>query len=610
VFLAEALKRGLTSAIVHASKILPRNRISDERWEAAEWLIFDRRGDDRPAGMDESFDPLIHFIDLFPDANETDTAPQEAIDRTLEEQLQWHIIDGDDAGLTTTLDEALQSYTALQIVNDHLLGGMKTVGELFGSGQMQLPFVLRSAEVMKAAVAYLEPHMDKIGTGTTSRGAIVLATVAGDVHDIGKNLVDIILSNNGYEVINLGIKQHIQQIIDACLRNNADAIGMSGLLVKSVGVMSDNLRTLNEQGINTTVLVGGAALTRHHAETDLRDRYDGALYYGRDAFEALRICDHLKEGELDALDAEIDVRRAKREVAEQKLAQLNVAEQRHDAETAVIEGEPVDLSTEIPSAPFFGSRVITDVPLDEIYPYINTTALFRGQWQFRQKSKSDEVYKALIDEVVQPVFKRLQAECRDQKILRPAVVYGYWPCAGDGDDLVIYSPDNHDEEIERFTFPRQPKRQRRCISDFFRPTTDSRRDVIGMSCVTMGSIVSERAKELFESNQYTEYLYLHGFGVECAEALAELWHKRMRAEMGIGAHDAPQIRKLFTQQYRGSRYSFGYPACPDMADQEKLFRLLDPSRIGCALTENHQIDPEQSTSAIIVHHPQAKYFNV
>jgi 5-methyltetrahydrofolate--homocysteine methyltransferase len=610
VFLHEARERGLTAAIVHASKILPRHKIDDEKWEAAQWLIFDKRGDERPEGKPGSFDPLLHFIDLFPeDEQQEEKKATESL--TLEEKLERHIIDGDDADLAANLDEAMQHYKPLEIVNDHLLAGMKVVGELFGSGLMQLPFVLQSAEVMKKAVAYLEPHMEKVDTGTNGKGRIVLATVAGDVHDIGKNLVDIILSNNGYDVVNIGIKQHISQIVDALKRTEADAIGMSGLLVKSVGVMEENLHELNALSIEVPVLLGGAALTRHYAESHLRGLYKGALYYGRDAFDALRICDRLAENELRELDAEVDRRVAKRAATEQKVAAMREAEESRNGGAAVAVAEPAELErADVPAAPFYGSRVIEDVPLDQIYPFINTVALFRGQWQFKKGTRSDAEYQAQIDETVMPIFQRLQATCRDEEILKPQVVYGYYPCNSHGDDLIVFDPEDHDREVERFTFPRQTKRDRRCISDFFRPVESGEKDVLGMSCVTMGSEVTKRARKLFDDDQYAEYLYLHGFGVEAAEALAELWHKRMRAEMGIGHDDSPNMRELFTQHYRGSRYSFGYPACPEMSDQEKLFRLLEPERIGCVLTENWQIDPEQSTSAIIVHHPRAKYFSV
>ncbi len=615
VFLEEARRRGLSAAIVHASRILPRNRIDDEKWQAAEWLIFDHRGAKRPKGKPAGFDPLLHFISLFPEGEAAaDTTPMESL--TLQEQLQRHIIDGDDQDLSDHLVEAMRQYTPLEIINDHLLEGMKVVGDLVGSGQMQLPFVLQSAAVMKKAVAFLEPHMDKIGTGTRAKAKIVLATVKGDVHDIGKNLVDIILSNNGYEVVNLGIKQPINVILEAADKANADAIGLSGLLVKSVGVMEQNLHELNTRSIKTTVLLGGAALTRHYAESHLRDIYQGRLYYGRDAFEALHICDRLVEANLDAIDTEIQSRLAKRAASEQKFAELRAAAGEDlDEDTggsgAAVATAPVRLrEVDVPQAPFFGSRVIESVRLDDVYPFINTVALFRGQWQFKKGPRSEQEYRHQLEDTVHPIFQRLKAQCRDEAILRPKVVYGFFPCASDGDDVVIFDAEDHGREIERFSFPRQSRRQRRCISDFFRPIDHDERDVIGMHCVTMGDEASRRARALFEANDYTEYLYLHGLGVEAAEALAELWHKRMRAELGIGGDDAGDISKLFTQHYRGSRYSFGYPACPEMSDQDKLFRLLDPGRIGCQLTENWQIDPEQSTSAIIVHHPDAKYFSV
>ncbi|MHC5002637.1 MAG: methionine synthase, partial [Planctomycetota bacterium] len=613
VFLHEARQRGLTAAIVHVSKILPRNRIPDEQWEAALWLIFDARGDGRPEGMPADFDPLLHFIGLFPDGATVDHGP-DLEQLGLEDRLQRHIVDGEHQHLEDHLDEALAKYSALEIINDHLLAGMKVVGELFASGAMQLPFVLQSAEVMKKAVGHLEPHMEKVGRGSGPKARIVLATVSGDVHDIGKNLVDIILSNNGYEVHNIGIKQSIGQIVETLQTTGADAIGMSGLLVKSVGVMEENLRQLNAMDIDVPVLLGGAALTRHYAESHLRGIYDGPLYYGKDAFDGLRVCDHLHDGRLAELDQEIADRLSKRDRAERTVA---AARQRSAAEaaavetaTAVVRRSDVATDVDVPTPPFWGDRVVEHVDLDEVFPFINTVALFRGQWGFKRGTMSPAEYEEHVQETVVPIFEELKQRSRDEQILRPQVVYGYWPCRGDGDDLVIYDPDDHQREIERFAFPRQRSRRRLCISDYFRSVESGDVDVVGFQCVTIGPEVSRRARELFERNEYTQYLYLHGLGVETAEALAELWHKRSRAELGIGGEDAVRIRDLFTQHYRGSRYSFGYPACPDMADQARLFRLLRPERIGCALTENWQIDPEQSTSAIIVHHPEAKYFNV
>ncbi len=617
VFLHELIGAGLTSAILHFSKILPESRIPEEQWRAALDVIYDRRG----GGLDDrAADPLQHFISLF-SGDEGAVATREARVLTLEERLRHHIIDGEKEALGATLDEALAKYSALDIINDHLLDGMKTVGERFGSGQMQLPFVLQSAEVMKMAVAHLEPHMEKKGDGA-GKGTIVLATVKGDVHDIGKNLVDIILSNNGYRVVNLGIKQPIADIIKAWREHKADAIGMSGLLVKSVNVMEDNLKELNESGLNPPVLLGGAALTRHYCESHLRSTYKGNCLYGKDAFDGLRVMDHLVRGQTAVLDQEIRERLAKRSAAEEtinrsrieKLAAANGGGGPRAAASAATAParSAVSASVAIPAAPFWGSRIIAgdQLDLDDIYPFINPVALFRGQWGAKKGAMSDAEYAAFLEDRIQPVFERMKRVCKAEGILRPAVVYGYFPCNAEGDDLIIWEgPESRIERL-RFTFPRQAGSKALCISDFFRPVESGEVDVIGMSCVTMGPRVGEAARALFAKNDYTEYLYLHGMGVESAEALAEFWHKRMRQELGISGEDSPRIKDLFTQKYRGSRYSFGYPACPEMSDQEKLFKLLEPERIGCALTENWQIDPEQSTSAIIVHHPEAKYFNV
>ncbi|GJQ28705.1 MAG: 5-methyltetrahydrofolate--homocysteine methyltransferase [Phycisphaerae bacterium] len=608
-FLHELQHAGLTSAILHFSKILPKNKIPDGQWAAALDLIYDRR---------DGGDPLARFIDLFKDAESATTTKKVAKALTLEERLRAHIVDGEKEGLAATLDEARKVYPPLTIINDHLLDGMKTVGDLFGSGQMQLPFVLQSAEVMKAAVALLEPHMEK--AAGTRKGSIVLATVKGDVHDIGKNLVDIILTNNGYTVHNLGIKQPLADIVKAWKEHRADAIGLSGLLVKSVNVMEENLKELNAMGLTPPVILGGAALTRHYCESHLRATYRGDCLYGKDAFDGLRTMDYLVSGRTAELAREIDDRQAKRSKAEElitatraaKLAQANSG----GAPPAPITGVRSDVRTDvpIPTPPFWGTRVVDGLDLHDIYPFINPVALFRGQWQVKKGALSDAEYDALVEDKIQPLFEKLKAECRERQVLRPAVVYGYFPCNSDGEDLVIWNDPSRSDGLPRerlrFTFPRQSDKRRLCISDYFRPIDSGETDVLGMHCVTMGSAASQEAKKLFEANRYQDYLYLHGLGVETAEALAEFWHKRMRQELGIAGDDSPKIKDLFTQHYRGSRYSFGYPACPSMADQEKLFALLDPSRIGCVLTENWQIDPEQSTSAIIVHHPEAKYFNV
>jgi len=614
VFLHELVQAGLTSGILHASKILPRNKIGDDQWDAAMNLIYNRwpKAAVKLSDGTPTTDPLQIFVDLFSDNAAVQEAKQDIADLPLEERLQKHIIDGEKQNLIETLEEAREKYSPLEIINDHLLAGMKVVGELFGSGQMQLPFVLQSAEVMKMAVTHLEQYMEK-EEGQT-KGTIVLATVKGDVHDIGKNLVDIILSNNGYTVYNLGIKQPITHIIEKYRQLHADAIGLSGLLVKSVNVMEENLNELNAQQIDVPLLLGGAALRKHYCDSHLRSVYRGKVYHGRDAFEGLRIMDHLMQGGLGVLDEEIESRLAKRAETDKKLAEAKEAVEAN-LEGAEAEGDMggrsgVAVDTPVPSVPFWGSRVVESVPLDEVYAFINRVALYRGQWQFKKGKKTDAQYQAQLEDEVDPILERLKARSRDEGILQPQVVYGYYPCASSGDDLIVYDARDHDREIERFTFPRQAGRKRLCISDYFRAEGTGEKDVIGLTCVTVGSQISEVAKGLFEGDNYSEYLYLHGFGVESAEALAELWHKRMRQELGIGGEDSPKIRDLFTQKYRGSRYSFGYPACPEMSDQEKLFRLLDPGRIGCVLTENWQIDPEQSTSALVVHHPEAKYFNV
>ena len=572
-----------------------------------------------PEDYDKSYDPLQAFIDLFKDVESVGATAEEKKDLTLEERLRAHIIDGEKEGLHGCLDEAMQQYKPLEIVNDHLLDGMKTVGELFGSGQMQLPFVLQSAEVMKMAVAHLEPYMEKIEGG--GKGSIVLATVKGDVHDIGKNLVDIILSNNGYTVHNIGIKQTLPQILDAWKETKADAIGLSGLLVKSVTVMEENLKEMTEQAIDVPVILGGAALTRHYCESHLRDLYAGKVFYGKDAFEGLRTMDMLKAGKTDVLDGEIAHRLGKRSEAQKVVAEARAkkAEQQDEFAASKASGgtataekvhSGVATDVDVPEAPFWGSRIVEGLSLDEIYPFINTTALFRGQWQFKKGSMSPEQYEQYLEDTVEPVFDRLKAELRDSDVLHPRVVYGYWPVQSEGDDVIVFDATDHDKEIERFRFPRQASSKKLCIADFFRSVDSGQKDVLGLTCVTMGDEVSQVAKKLFDNNDFTEYLYTHGMGVETAEALAELWHKRVRAELGIGGDDSPRIPELFRQKYRGSRYSPGYPACPDMSDQEIIWRLLDPERIGCRLTENWQIDPEQSTSAFVVHHPAAKYFNV
>src|SRR5688500_8930671 len=595
-FLHELREAGLTGAIVHASKILPRNRIPDDQWNAALDLIYDRRR--------EGFDPLTHFISLFPDDATSGLAASTASkgaydDLAIEEKLKRHIIDGEKRHLTEHLENALKQYSALEIINNILLEGMKVVGELFGSGQMQLPFVLQSAETMKAAVAYLEPHMEKVEG--TSKGRIVLATVKGDVHDIGKNLVDIILTNNGYTVHNLGIKQPINDILAAAERYKADAVGMSGLLVKSVAVMKENLQEMNAHSVSVPVLLGGAALTRDYAEDDLASLYKGPLLYCKDAFDGLHMMDAIAGGKTDAVVAQQRERAEKRK----RLRASAVKPKSLDAagEHKVARDNPV------PTPPFWGRRVVRDLSPRHLFPYINENALFRGQWGFKQGRLSPEEFEQLTEEKARPVFEALKKRALDEPVLEPKIVYGYFPVQSEGDELIVYRPEERRKEWLRFKFPRQEGRRRLCISDLFRPRASGEMDVLGIQLVTVGDRATEIAEELRKENKYQEYLYLHGFGVESAEALAELWHKRMRAELGFASEDPPRIREIFQQSYRGSRYSFGYPACPNLEDRALVMELLRPQEIGVALNENYMLVPEQSSDAIVAHHPQAQYCN-
>ncbi len=615
-FLHELREAGLTGAIVHASKILPRNRIPDAQWNAALDLIYDRRR--------EGFDPLTHYISLFPDGSESFEARKEDVTLPIEEKLKKHIIDGEKRNLTAHLDEAMLTYKPLAIINDLLLAGMKVVGELFGSGQMQLPFVLQSAETMKAAVAHLQPFMEKLEG--VSKGKIVLATVKGDVHDIGKNLVDIILTNNGYTVYNLGIKQPIHEIVKAYHEKKADAVGMSGLLVKSVAVMKENLVELNAQGVTVPVLLGGAALTRDYAEDDLAGLYKGPLLYCKDAFDGLHVMDAVAGGQVGTITGEQRERAAKRK------------RQRAESEAkygATIRGASTNVpkvagDNPVPLPPFWGRRVVKDLSAKHLFPYINPDALFVQQWGFKQGRLSKDEYERLLDDKARPVFEELKRRALDEGFLEPKVVYGYFPVQSQGNDLVVYHTEEFDcakcacgvkhasqiqahaspREWMRFSFPRQEGRRLLCMSDFFRSAESGQYDVLGVQLVTVGDKATELANQLKTQDKYQDYLYMHGFGVESAEALAEFWHKRVRQELGFGSEDDPDINKLFHQGYRGSRYSIGYPACPDLELRTKVIELLAPDAIGVVLTENFMLVPEQSTDALIAHHPQAKYFDV
>jgi 5-methyltetrahydrofolate--homocysteine methyltransferase len=609
VFLQQAMERGLDSAIVHPGKILPLHRIPDEQVEVALDLIHDRRG---TAGLGGSapagYDPLHRFMELFEGASETKASAEELAALPVEDRLERRIVDGDRDGMEADLDEALELHPPLNIINHFLLSGMKTVGELFGAGQMQLPFVLQSAEAMKGAVGYLEPHIEAAGGDTSSKGTVVLATVRGDVHDIGKNLVDIILRNNGYEVVNLGIKQPIETILQAAEEHRADAIGMSGLLVKSTVVMRDNLEEMNARAVaHTPVLLGGAALTRGYVEDDLRALYDGDVFYCKDAFEGLRVLDAVLGAKAEGVHAPAELTERKPRRTPTRTREVEEPPVRDSA------GRPrsaVATDVDVPTPPFWGQRVVRGVPVDEVWPLLNEVALFRNQWGFTPGERSPDDYQALLDEQARPVVREWLARAKAEKVITPEVVYGYYPANGDGDDLVVWHPDAPgSKELVRFTFPRQTRGRFLCISDFFRPLDSGEVDVLPVQVVTMGRRISEVAQELFAADRYQDYLFAHGFGVEMAEALAELWHRRVREELGIAGDDGPTKEDWFRQAYRGSRYSFGYAACPDLEDQAKLFQLIDPALIDVELSEEFMLHPEQSTSAIVVHHPEAKYFN-
>jgi len=645
-----------------------------------------------------TYDPLKEFLAHYAGAKSAKSEIVSYAGMTVEEKLKQRIIDGDKLGLDDDLREALNKYSALEIVNDILLGGMKVVGELFGAGEMQLPFVLQSAETMKAAVRFLEPFMEKV-EGEQSKGVMVLATVKGDVHDIGKNLVDIILTNNGYRVVNLGIKVALEPMLDAVTREHADALGMSGLLVKSTAIMKENLEVMQSRNISIPVVLGGAALTRKFVEKDLRALYSGSLSYAQDAFDGLHFMQKLKnpdasvgangvgpsagnEGLLggqngstpltptdeDSIEEELDnatgadskiimssrvlpwlknplkpasaaEKSVELEAFQEVIADFPIAVERVETaegteKLARTSATPHD--NPIPTPPFWGSRVVDDIKVEKVWEYLNEVALFRGQWQMKRGKKTVEEFEKQVVDVARPKLQEFKLRAKRDRVLSPKVVYGYFPCWAEGEDLVVLRPkglrDLYDPwdlpdgrgnrattieglvEWQRFTFPRQPTARRLCLADFYLPKDEAIRrnqpDVVAFSAVTVGREASLYTKRLFEANDYADYLFMHGLSVETAEALAEYWHKIVRTELGIANNDASDITRLFSQGYQGSRYSFGYPACPNLEDQTKLFDLIRPERIDVTLTEEYHLEPEQSTTAIIAHHPNAKYFSI
>jgi len=632
MFLHFAMEAGMDAAIVSANKILPLAKIEPEHQEVCRKLIFDER---QFEGDICTYDPLGELTTLFQgkttkrDRSQDDSLP-------VEERLKRHIIDGERIGLEVQLAKALEKHPPLEIINVFLLDGMKVVGELFGSGQMQLPFVLQSAETMKAAVAYLEPFMEKADSGNNAKGTFLIATVKGDVHDIGKNLVDIILSNNGYKVINLGIKQPVDNIIDAYEQHKADCIAMSGLLVKSTAFMKDNLATFNERGITVPVILGGAALTPKFVYGDCQNTYKGKVIYGKDAFSDLHFMDKLMPakaaGEWDDLKGFLNEVDETSEVltngdkdngvGAQGLAPLQEAEAAEPAPIDTRRSDDVTLDIERPTPPFWGTKILQpeDIPLEEVFGYLDLQALIAGQWQFRKpQGQSREEYEQFLQEKVYPILAEWKGRVVEENLLHPQVVYGYFPCQAEGNSLYIYNPDTlpnpplvRGEEqkiVATFDFPRQRSGRRLCIADFYAPKESGVVDVFPMQAVTVGEIATEYAKSLFDSNQYSDYLYFHGLAVQMAEALAEWNHARIRRELGFASEEPDNIRDVLAQRYRGSRYSFGYPACPNMQDQYKQLELLGSDRINLRMDESEQLYPEQSTTAIVAYHPVARYFS-
>ncbi|MGV0762093.1 methionine synthase [Tistrella mobilis] len=607
VFLDHALKAGMSGAIVHLSKLMPLHKIAEDEVKVAEDLIFDRRA--------EGYDPLISFMALFAD-RKAESQATKVRPETVEERLKLRIIDGDREGLGADLDEAMAKMPPLEIINTVLLDGMKVVGELFGAGKMQLPFVLQSAETMKAAVAWLEPHMEKVEG--EQKATIVLATVKGDVHDIGKNLVDIILTNNGYRVVNLGIKQPVASIVQAAREHKADAVGMSGLLVKSTVIMRENLEEMTREGLDVPVLLGGAALTRKYVEEDCVAAYGaGRVAYARDAFDGLSLMNAVVDGRFDAV---LDEARRKREARPSSIRGPKKRASSDEDIKAMLD-RPVDFDEvrlrrtelhggiEVPEPPFWGARVIEHVPLKSVVPYLNETMLFQFHWGYKRAGRKPAEFDAYVKQELWPKLEALLKTCAKEKILDPQAAYGYWKAAGEGNDLVLFETDGT-TELARFRLPRQDREGGLCVADFVRDISDPVRDVIGLQVVTVGQHASDVARDWFAADRYQDYLYLHGLGVEIAEAMAEYVHKRIRAELGYAAEDAREIDRMLKQGYRGSRYSFGYPACPNLADQRVLLELLGADRIGIQMGDEDQLHPEQSTSAIVLLHPQAKYFSV
>jgi 5-methyltetrahydrofolate--homocysteine methyltransferase len=617
LFLHYAVEAGLTMAIVNSAHLLPLHKISEQEKELCRRLVFDERPLAPPSDplAQPTEDPLMQYMSYFQNhqSSASASATTSALPTNLEERLQYRIVDGNKTGLDEDLALALQSHSPLHIINTILLEGMKTVGELFGSGQMQLPFVLQSAETMKKAVAFLEPHMEKTtdaaGGGANHKGKCVLATVKGDVHDIGKNLVDIILTNNGYKVSNLGIKQPIEAILEAAAQEQADCIAMSGLLVKSTAIMKENLQLMQQRGLSTPVVLGGAALTQQFVEGDCQQAYAGPVVYARSAFDTLNTLDAIMAAKASGTPFQSPAQlKATAQAAAPAIA--TAAAPKAPAAPLPTPRSVVTQGVPVPTPPFWGVKVVEDIALEAVYPFLNEKVLMNGHWSFRRGNKTAAEQAAFIAEKVAPILQKLKAQTAEQGLLTPKVIYGYFPCQAEGDDVVIYEDPSTSKEIWRFTFPRGGKKNL-CLADYIAPVGGSVVDVLPLQLVTVGQTATAHGKTLFDAGDYTDYYFFHGFAVEMAEALAEYWHHRVRAELGISAKEAGKVGTalLKPSAYQGCRYSFGYPACPNLEDQTAFFKLLEPQLIGVSLTESFLLEPEQSTSALVLHHPEAYYFD-
>jgi 5-methyltetrahydrofolate--homocysteine methyltransferase len=627
VFLNEATEAGLDTAIIDAAKIVPLATIPEEQRQVALDLIWDRREYDSDGNV--TYDPLSRMLEIFDGVDSAGLKDQRAAELAalpVTERLERRIIDGESKGLEGDLDLAREGgLSALEIINQHLLAGMQVVGQRFASGEMQLPFVLQSAEVMKAAVALLEPHMEK--TTEAGKGTMVLATVRGDVHDIGKNLVDIILTNNGYDVVNIGIKQSINDIIAAAEEHNADVIGMSGLLVKSTVVMKENLAELTSRGLagRWPVILGGAALTRSFVEEDLAELFPGVVRYAKDAFEGLDLMEPLVSIARGAQPDEVGLPPLKKRIHPKSQLVLTEPENM-PARSDVVSDNPV------PAPPFWGTRIVKGMPLSDFAAFLDERATFMGQWGLKPgRGEGGATYEELVATEGKPRLRYWMDRLLSEKVMDPAVVYGYFPVVSEGDDVVVLHHGTDDAgvlgvpgllapdggsggtigtERARFSFPRQRRDRHLCLADFVKSRESGQVDVMAFQLVTAGANIDTFASGLFAGDSYRDYLELNGLAMQLTEALAEYWHSQIRAEWGFGSEDPANLDEILGVKYRGARFSLGYPACPEMEDRKKVVELLNPGRIGVVLSEELQLHPEQSTDAFVFHHPEAKYFSV